>query len=57
MSGRAIEKIPEIADNLTTEELYVVAELLRATNHSFLTPEEREERGQFGFSPRATSEG
>ena len=52
-SGRAMQKIPEITDTLSTAELFVVAELLRATNNSFLTPEEREERGPFGFAPIA----
>lgn len=49
-SGKAIDLIPEITDNTAPDDLYVIAELLRATNLSFLSQEEREERGPLGFS-------
>jgi hypothetical protein len=48
-SGTPIERIPEVSDDVGTSDLYAIAELVRATNMAFLTPEEMQERGAMGF--------
>jgi hypothetical protein len=50
-SGRAVEAIPEITEQMSPVDLYLAAEFLRYTLSAFLTPDEREERGPFGLHP------
>jgi len=47
--GSPSERIPEVSDDMGAPDLYAVAELIRATNLAFLTPEEMEERSAMGF--------
>lgn len=49
-SGQITRLIPEVSDTSSTADLVVIAEVLRATVTSFLSPEELEERGKMGFS-------
>jgi hypothetical protein len=48
-TGRAIDMIPEVTSTTFAVDLLAVAEVLRATNIAFLTPDEQQERTRFGF--------
>lgn len=48
-SGSVIDRIPEVSDDVGISDLYAIAELVRATNTAFLTPEEVQERSAMGF--------
>lgn len=57
-TGRALNGFPEIKESLTPVDILAIAETLRSTAASFLTPDEREERNQtFGFAPQPEKDG
>jgi len=51
-TGKSLENLPEINDNLSAVDLLAMAETLRATALSFVNPDEfAEQRRAFGFTP------
>jgi len=51
-SGATIELIPEVTDQSSTEDLLIVAEVLRSTMEVLLTPEKVQEKGRIlGIHP------
>jgi len=48
-TGRSAERIPDISDATCAADLLVIAEVVRATDIAFLTPEEIEDRAAMGF--------
>ena len=49
-TGRPCERIPDVTDATSGADLLVIAEVLRATDIAFLTPEEIEDRAAIGFA-------
>jgi hypothetical protein len=48
-SGGPTQWIPEVSDDVGPADLYAIAQVVRATNMAFLTPEEMQERTSIGF--------
>jgi hypothetical protein len=48
-SGFTVEHIPTVHDDMNPHDALAVAEVLRTTILAFLSPDEAEERGTFGF--------
>jgi hypothetical protein len=48
--GVWIRDFPDVNDQTSSSDLLIIAETLRAALAAFLTPEELEERAQFGFA-------
>ncbi|MEM1213612.1 MAG: hypothetical protein AAGI68_15090 [Planctomycetota bacterium] len=56
-TGRSLDDFPPIDDSLSPVDVLVIAETLRSTVASFLTPDEREERDKtFGFAPHSRND-
>jgi hypothetical protein len=55
-TGGPIEHIPDVSDGVSASDLYAIAELIRATNLAFLTPEEIHERAIMVFPVPRTAE-
>lgn len=53
-TGKAMEDLPDIDEKLSPAELLVLAETIRATVLSFMTPEELHERKSYGVGFQAT---
>ena len=53
-TGKSLQNLPEIDGELSAVDLLAMAETLRATALSFMSPDEfAEQRRAFGFSPEA----
>jgi len=50
--GRSIDLIPPVTDSTSGVDLLAIAEVLRATNIAFLTPDEQQERRRFDFKQK-----